>query len=137
MLFLKAALPDGINSIPQWEETTATSTAGFCSETIQVFNVIGHVVMILKVLVPLIIIVLGIIDLSKAVISNDDKAISKSAGSLVKRFIAGVVIFFIPTIVTVIFDMLELVNVKGDFNTCLTCITDVGNCGKTTSNNKS
>ena len=67
------------------------------------------------------------VDLGKAVIASDDKAISKAVGQLVRRFIAAVVLFFVPTIVSAIFNALDVVEVGegSDFNICVQCA--VGN----------
>lgn len=102
----------------------------FCSETSNLWQILGYVVLILKIVIPLILIVLGMVDLGKAVVSSDEKAINKAVGTLVKRFIAAVVIFFVPTIVSAIFSTLHLINLDGDYNVCLQCVTDVngGTC---------
>jgi len=51
----------------------------FCYKTATVWQMVGKLIFILKILVPIIIIVLGTIDFGKAVISNDDKAVSKAS----------------------------------------------------------
>ncbi|MBQ2639911.1 MAG: hypothetical protein IJF92_04020 [Bacilli bacterium] len=52
--------------------------------------------------IPIILVVLGTIDLGKAVIASNEEAIKKAQGMLVKRAIYAVAIFFIVTIVTVL-----------------------------------
>ncbi len=102
----------------------------FCRETANLWQILGYVVMILKIAIPLILIVMGMVDLGKAVVSSDEKAINKSVSSLIKRFIAAVVVFFIPTIVSAIFNILGLVNTSAgsDYNVCVQCVTNVGSC---------
>lgn len=56
------------------------------------------VIYIIKILVPIIIIVLGMIDFGKAALSGDDKANVTTITTLGRRLIIGVLIFFIPTI---------------------------------------
>ena len=46
---------------------------GFCYKTASIWHTIGYAFFIVKIVVPLIIIILGIIDFTKAVISNDEK----------------------------------------------------------------
>ena len=75
----------------------------FCYKTASIWQVVGYISFILKIVIPLIIIILGIVNLAKAVTSNDDKAVSKAAGTLIKKIVIGVVIFFIPTIVWLYF----------------------------------
>ena len=83
---------------------------GFCAETADIWRILGYVVVIIKIVIPLILIILGMVDLGKAVVSSDEKAINKSVGSLIRRFIAAVVIFFVPTIISAIFDALNLID---------------------------
>ena len=78
-------------------------TQGFniCEKSgiVKSFQIIGYCLFIVKIVVPVILIIMGTLDLGKAFISSDDKAIKTSINILVKRAIAGVVIFFIPTII--------------------------------------
>jgi hypothetical protein len=57
---------------------------------------------IIQIGIPILLIVFGSIDLGKAVMANDDKEIKTATGKLIKRIIAGVVIFFIPFLVNLV-----------------------------------
>ena len=81
----------------------------FCFKTSAIWQFVGYGLFALKILVPLIIIIFGIVDFAKAIASSDDKAIKKSSLSLFKRLIVGICIFFIPTIVKVVFDLIDYV----------------------------
>lgn len=95
----------------------------FCLRTSAIWQFIGYGLFALKIIIPLIIIAFGIIDFSKAVLSSDDKAIKSAAMSLVKRLIAGVAIFFIPTVVTVVFNFLEdFTGGLAGIEECRTCL---------------
>lgn len=115
---------------------------GFCAQTANIWKVLGYVVTIFKIVIPLLLIILGMVDLGKAVVSSDDKAISKSVSALVKRFIAAIVVFFVPTIVSAIFNALSIMSEaeQADYNVCVQCVTNVGSCdtsgvvGSTTGN---
>ncbi len=101
----------------------------FCYKTASIWQVVGYIFFILKIVIPLIIIILGIVNLAKAVTSNDDKAVSKAAGTLIKKIVIGVVIFFIPTIVGAVFRLLGLfVDYSEDFNVCRNCILSPNAC---------
>lgn len=106
---------------------------GFCSDTANIWNVLGYVVTVIKIVIPLILIILGMVDLGKAVVSSDDKAINKAVTSLIKRFIAAVVMFFIPTIVSALFNALAIMgsSEKTDYNICVQCVTG-GTCDTST-----
>lgn len=98
----------------------------FCYKTATVWQMVGKLIFILKILVPIIIIVLGTIDFGRAVISNDDKAVSKASKSLLTRIIIGVCIFFVPIIINIIFNMISGFNeeMKKDYTNCVTCLTN-------------
>ena len=57
---------------------------------------------IIKILVPIALIVLGIIDFSKSVISNDEKTQKNSVNIFIKRLICAVLVFAVPWIVEVV-----------------------------------
>ena len=61
---------------------------------------------IIQIGVPIILIVMGSIDLGKAVLSSDDKEIKGAVSKLIKRAIAAVAVFFVSTIVVVVMNML-------------------------------
>ena len=104
----------------------------FCSDTAIVWQTVGWFLLVFKVVIPILLIILGMIDLGKAVISSDEKAVSKAANSLLKRVIAGVVIFFIPTIVGAIFKMIGnfKTEAKAEYDVCAGCLVSPGNSEK-------
>lgn len=64
---------------------------------------LGKLLNIIHIFVPIILIVFVTIDLAKAVLSQDDDQIAKVTHSIKNRVIACLAIFFLPTIVEVIF----------------------------------
>lgn len=101
----------------------ATTDPQFCVRTSEIWQFVGYGLFALKILVPIIIIIFGVIDFAKAAVSNDDSAIKKAGSSLLRRAIVGICIFFVPTIVNVLFDMIE--NVAGSLDgikACETCL---------------
>ncbi len=106
------------------------AAANFCRSTQEIWKFIGYVVMVLKILIPVIIIILGIIDLGKAVISGKDDEIKKSTTALMMRLIIGIVVFFVPSIVRAVFGLVDNYNeVKGPANVCINCVTSPSTCG--------
>lgn len=102
-----------------------STSEGFCAHTASIFQLLGTLLLIFKILIPVILIILCMIDLGRAVISSEDKQVKKSISTIVKRFILAVVIYFIPLIITVIFSFIEEFNKnKPDFNVCKTCLID-------------
>lgn len=62
---------------------------------------------VIRIIVPILLILLGSIDLGTAVVSDDKDSLKKASSKLIKRCIAAVAIFFIPLIVNVLIDMVE------------------------------
>ena len=101
------------------------TSAGFCSQTIGVWQAVGYFLLMFKIALPIILIVIGVITFGKAVISDDDKEIKKGYTSLLKKLIICIVVFFLPQIVTTIFNIVvdDFKNIKDDYNVCKACIT--------------
>ena len=78
----------------------------FCYKTAEVWQIIGYAFLVLKIVIPIILVVLGIVDIGKAVLSSDEKLIKDGVMKLVKRVIAAVIIFFIPTVINVLFQFI-------------------------------
>jgi len=93
----------------------------------QTMRFIGYLLLIAKILVPVLLIVFGIIDFSKALMSSNTDALQKSGQSLIFRIIAGIVIFLIPTIVNFFFKVIVRTDVFR-YEECRVCIFDPRNC---------
>lgn len=55
-----------------------------------------------KIIVPILVIVLGILDFGKAVIASKEDEMKKAQSTFIKRVVIGVAVFFIPTILDII-----------------------------------
>lgn len=101
----------------------------YCGKLKEPLKFIGNIVLIVKILIPIIIIGFGMIDFFKAIVGSKDDEIKKSSRSLIFRCVAGVVIFFIPTIVSLIFSLVDsFANIEGEFNACQKCVLNVREC---------
>lgn len=60
---------------------------------------------LVQLFIPIVLIILGTIDLGKAVIASDDKEVKAAQGRLIKRFIYAALIFFVTTLVSVLMDL--------------------------------
>lgn len=68
-------------------------------------EVIGLAKMVIKVLqlvVPIGLIIMGTIDMAKAVIAGDEKKMKEAQKPFIKRIIAAVIVFLIPIIVNMV-----------------------------------
>lgn len=104
----------------------------FCNDAsiLSMIRIFGIVIEIIKIVIPLLIIVVGMIDFGKVVVSSDEKEINKATSRIVKRIVLGVLIYFIPTIVLALFDYLQLSDIYTDenFYKCTTCLLDTSTC---------
>lgn len=78
-----------------------------CGGLLPIFQIVRRGVMpIIWIGIPLVLLVMGTIDLGKAVISSDDKEIKASTGRLVKRIVYAVIIFFMVTIINLVMSII-------------------------------
>lgn len=102
----------------------AGTESGFCAQTANVWQLVGTGIMLLKILIPIVLIVNGIIILGKAVISDDEKDMKNGWKMIIKKFVVAAVIFFLPTIISAMFGIVNGFNdLRDDYNVCRKCIT--------------
>lgn len=68
--------------------------------------VTSTLVNIIKIGVPLALVFLGMLDLGKAVMANDEKVMKEAQSRLIKRFVYAIIIFILVAIVQLIFNMI-------------------------------
>lgn len=82
-------------------------------------------VTILKLAIPIILIIFGILDLAKAVMANDDKEMKEAQKKLIHRIVYAVVVFFVVALVQFVFNQLAKADNNGanvDKNNTASCI---------------
>lgn len=106
----------------------------FCNEDfVSIYELIGVVFKIVKYILPLIIIFFGTFDLYKSVVNLDGNSIKKSLVSFLRRIGAGLLIFFLPSIIIFMFDAVGL---NQNDNSCIyNCILDTKKCSSNQSKN--
>ena len=101
----------------------------FCEDTSAIWKLVGQILYIFKIVIPILVFIFGMIDLGKAVVASKDDEIKKAAKQLGMRIIAGIVIFFIPTIIGFAFTLADgFTDVESDYKHCSDCITKPGSC---------
>lgn len=88
----------------------------------------GYILMLAKLAVPLILIIMGSIDLFHAVVGKDEKALTKSFKTLAIRVALGVFIFFIPTLIDWAFDTYYEAAGENNNKQCLECVLHPTEC---------
>lgn len=90
-----------------------------CGESSTLVNVIAIVRLVMNIIciaVPIIMILMGTIDLFKAVTAGKDEDIKKKQKALITRIIAGVLVFLVPTIVSVIMNLIGVSSWRACWN---------------------
>ena len=104
------------------------SNTGICYSSANIWQIVGYILLAFKIIIPIILIIYGIIDLGKAVVGSKEDDIKKAVKQLAFRVIAGVVIFLIPTLISVIMGLVSNFNTtaKNDFDEFKECIVNPG-----------
>ncbi len=102
--------------------------ADFCTDTAPVWGLIGSIVTIIQIAIPVIIILLGTIDLGKAVMAGKDDEIKSAQKMFIKRLIYGVAVFFVVWVVKAVFNLVANANVES--SVCWQCVASPKSCPK-------
>jgi hypothetical protein len=101
----------------------------FCSGTAPIWQFLGNVLTIVKIVIPILILFFGVLDFGKAVVASKDDEIKKSLKSLLFRILSGTVIFFIPVLIEFAFGLVgSFGDIKSDYEVCVNCLTSPKNC---------
>lgn len=94
----------------------------FCSTLEPVIKLIKAVLALVKFGIPIVLILLGTIDLGKAVMASKDDEMKKAQGVLIKRVIYAVAIFLLVTIVELVMNLVST-NSDAEANNWVSCWT--------------
>ncbi len=95
-----------------------TCAGGTISVDSSLPSAISMIINILKIAIPILVILFGLIDLGKAVMSAKEDDIKKNQGLLIKRVIVAVFVFFVVAIVQFVVGIVS----GGDKENILDCI---------------
>ena len=104
-----------------------SNASDICNELQPVLRLVGIVVWGIKVIVPIILIIVGMLDLAKAVGEKDEKQIKEAQQKLIKRAIAAVLVFLVVTLVGIV---MVLIGAE-DYKDCMYCINHPFKCKNT------
>ena len=88
---------------------------------------VSAVVLVFQIAIPILLIILGMLDLGKAVTSNDEKQMKEAQKLLIKRIVFAVLIFFVVALVKFVFGMLSNAGDKTNATSCIDCFIS-GRC---------
>lgn len=92
---------------------------------------IHNIIMIIKIAVPIVLIIFGMIDLGKGVVASKEDEIKKGQSSFIKRLIAGIIVFFMVSISQLVIGIIDKES-GGGFWSCANKIMN-GTAGQTQS----
>ena len=96
---------------------------------LRTFKIVYIILNIAKIIVPLIIIIVGIKDFIGVAINGKDDELKNTMKQMVRRIIAGLVIFFIPSIMNYIFNLnAKYQETATAFTSCSVCLTSGKEC---------
>lgn len=106
--------------------------SNICEEdtnVMKIFKFIGYLLVIVKILIPIGLIIIGIVNFSKAMISGNDDSIKKNAQSFAWKIVFAVIIFVLPTLINFIVGIIDgATDGTDDYINCRNCIFDPKNC---------
>lgn len=85
----------------------------------------GTIILIAKWLAPLILMIMGMIDFFKAIISSNDKAISDATTTFIKRMVIAIIIPILPGLLYSLINFLigeEVNGIKIEYGECTKCL---------------
>lgn len=87
-----------------------------CSDAtvLQVMGIVRLIMNVICIVIPIVLIIIGSFDLFKAVTAAKEDKIKESQKILIKRIIAAVIVFLVPTIVTVLMNLIGV----NEWKTC-------------------
>ena len=95
---------------------------------------------LIKILTPIILIVMGMIDFVNATMANDEQKMKKAQKKFITRLLAAIFVFLVMSIVQFVFRNLSSTegfdgNVKNGFSSCMNCVLN-NKCSAATSKTK-
>lgn len=120
------------NSGPTLEETSYNIPSTTCGGSIELplalATITSNAVNLGKIVVPIVLIIMGMVDYFKATASSDADATSKAGKKLTRRIVAAITAMLILTLVQFIFSNFGTATGKTSVTSCIDCFIN-GNCG--------
>ena len=85
---------------------------------------VGRVINIIKVVTPIVLIIMGMVDMARATTANSEKDMDASRKRFMKRIVYAVMVFFVISVVQLLFSILKTSVFKNENNLlgCMTCV---------------
>ncbi len=80
----------------------------------ELFNLVALIIRIIKIVVPVLLIIWGMLDFAKSVIAKNEDDVKKYRKAFVQRLISGILVFLIVVIVQLVVNLLAGVEEKSN-----------------------
>lgn len=94
-------------------------------------RLVSYFILILKTATPIVLIIMGMVQIIKAIANSNEDEIKKAKSSLIKKLIAAVLVFFSISIVQFVIDQVVDDDESGSVAACMDCFIN-NNCGGVT-----
>jgi surface polysaccharide O-acyltransferase-like enzyme len=82
-----------------------TVQCGGYNVPVPIINIVHTIVELIKIGVPILLVIFGMLDLGKAVMAQKEDEIKKGQQTFIKRLIAAAIVFFVIVIVQLVFNL--------------------------------
>ena len=108
-----------------YEKIGEVNILGICQngDVLSAFRIVNMVILIIKIVVPILLILTGMITLMNTIKVGNEDLLAKAKKQLVSNCIAAIVVFLVPTLVNVI---VKTNGVENGYKACLTSATEEG-----------
>ncbi|MEG2321919.1 MAG: hypothetical protein RSB71_00305 [Bacilli bacterium] len=86
-------------------------------------RIITLIIDVIKIAVPVLLIIFGMLDLGKAVMAQKEDEIKKGQQTFIKRLIAAAIVFFVVFVVQIMFNVIAP-NDKDNIWSCVNCFVN-------------
>ncbi len=84
---------------------------------VEISTFIHNIILLIKIAVPIVLVILGMIDLGKGVVASKEDEIKKGQHTFIKRLIAGIIVFFIVSLTQLVIGIIDKES-AGEFWNC-------------------
>ena len=89
---------------------------GYCSDLKPIIKILVAIIKLIQFGIPFVLILMGMLDLGKAVLSSKEDEMKKAQSTLIKRLIYAVAVFLVVTIVTLVMKLVNDADDNGDMH---------------------
>lgn len=104
-------------------DVTCGALPGVAIDT-KIVDVVHIIILGIQIVVPIVLIIFGMIDLTKAVMGQKEDEIKKGQQTFIKRIIAAAIVFFVVTIVKMVLSFLAGGTEAGSIYQCVNCFVE-------------